>query len=89
MTSNFDIMLLELVAYINTSGRSSRWERSECRDSDVHGAEVFAGGKIRLWGCGGNALTVRYRGILGISVQFCTESIQVPYVSVQVCMRRV
>jgi hypothetical protein len=47
------------------------------------------GGKIRLWGCGGNALTVRYRGILGISIQFRTESIQVPYVSVQIRMRRV
>jgi hypothetical protein len=27
----------ELVAYINTSGRPSRQERTECRDSDVHG----------------------------------------------------
>jgi hypothetical protein len=29
------------VAYINTSGRPSRRERSERRDSDVHGAGVY------------------------------------------------
>jgi hypothetical protein len=30
----FFFFLLELVVYINTSGRPSRRERSECRDSD-------------------------------------------------------
>jgi hypothetical protein len=63
------------VAYINTSGRPSRRECSECCDSDVHGAGVywpigvikFAGGTTRLWGCGGNAPAVQvYGGILGI-----------------------
>jgi hypothetical protein len=34
-------MVLELVAYINTNGRPSRRERSERRDSNVHGAGVF------------------------------------------------
>jgi hypothetical protein len=56
------------VASINTSGRPSRRERSERRDSDVHGAGVywpmgvinFVGGTIRLWGCGGNAPAVWY-----------------------------
>ena len=33
--------MLELAAYINTSGRPSRRERSERRDIDVHGAEVL------------------------------------------------
>jgi hypothetical protein len=55
------------VAYINTSGRPSRRERSERRDSDVHKAGVywpmgvikFAGGG-RL-GCGGaGAMPPRY-----------------------------
>jgi hypothetical protein len=48
--------LLELVAYINTSGGPNRREHSEHRDSDVH----EAGGTTRLWGCGGNAPVVRY-----------------------------
>ena len=34
------LTLLELVAYINTSGRLSRRESSECRDSDVHGVRT-------------------------------------------------
>jgi hypothetical protein len=29
------------VAYINTNGRPSRQERSERRDSDVHGVGVY------------------------------------------------
>jgi hypothetical protein len=73
--------VLELVAYINTSGRPSRRERSERHNSDVHGAGVywligvikFVGGTIRLWGCG---------GILEIFVQFrtiCTESVRVGF----------
>jgi hypothetical protein len=81
------------VAYINTSGRPSRHKRSECQDSDVHGTGIywpidvikFAGGTIRLWGCGGNAPAVWYWGILGIpyeSIQVCT----VPY---EIRMRRV
>jgi hypothetical protein len=54
--------LLELVAYINISGRPSRRKRSERRDSDVHGRGVikFAGGMIKLWGCGGNAPSIQY-----------------------------
>jgi hypothetical protein len=34
------------MAYINTSGRPSRRERSERRDSDVHGAGVLRYGGI-------------------------------------------
>jgi hypothetical protein len=33
--------VLELVAYINTNGRSTRRERSDRRNSDVHKAGVY------------------------------------------------
>jgi hypothetical protein len=82
--------MLELVAYINTNGRPSRRELSERRDSDVHGVGVywpiciikFAGGTIRLWGCGGNGTGVR--GYFRDSVQLHTESVQVHTKSVRV-----
>jgi hypothetical protein len=46
--------LLELLAYINTSRRPSRWECSECRDSDVHGVGVYwPMGVIKFVGGGG------------------------------------
>jgi hypothetical protein len=49
----------------------------------VMGVIKFAGGTIRLWGCGGNA-TVR-----GYFRDFSTESVQVPYASMQVRTHRV
>jgi hypothetical protein len=74
------IKMLELMAYINTSGRPSRRECSECCDSDIHGAGIywligvikFTGGTIRLWGCGTGV-----RGYFRDYVQFRTESVQV------------
>jgi hypothetical protein len=69
------------VAYINIIGGPSKRERSECHDSDVHEAGVikFAGGTIRLWGCG--TMPLRYgtgvRGYFRDSVQFRTESVRV------------
>jgi hypothetical protein len=42
------------MAYVNISGRPSRRERSECRDSDVHGAGVYwPMGVIKFVGGGG------------------------------------
>jgi hypothetical protein len=46
----------------------------------------FAGGTIRLWGCGGNGTGVR--GYFRDSVQLHTESIQVHTKSVRVRIRR-
>jgi hypothetical protein len=90
-------IMLELVAYINTSGRPSRREHSERRDSDVHGAGVywpigvikFARGTIRLWGCRGNAPCGTVRGYFRDSVQFSTESVQVHTVRHGIRTRRV
>ena len=83
------------MAYINTSGRPSRWEHSESRDRDVHGAGVywlmgvikFAGGTIRLWGCRGVAPVVRYEGILGMSVWNPYSFVRSPYSSVHTGFR--
>ena len=74
---------MELVAYININGRPSKRERSERRDSDVHGARVywpmgvikFAGGTIRLWGCRGAGPAVQYGGILGMYVRSPYDSV--------------
>ena len=83
--------LLELMAYINTSGRTSRWARSERRDIDVHRAGVywsmgvikFAGGTIRLWGCGDYALTVRYGGIFWMFVRISYKAVRNQYTFVR------
>jgi hypothetical protein len=60
-------MLLELMAYINTNERLSKWECSERRDSIIK----FAGGGGERLGCGGVGATPRgtVHAILEISIQ--------------------
>jgi hypothetical protein len=75
--------MLELVAYINISGKLNRPEHSECRNSDVYGAGVYwPMDVIKLRGerleCGGVGATPSwYCTIQGYFRNFYTESVQI------------
>ena len=43
--------------------------------------KFVGGGMIRLWGCGGNAPTVWYEGILGMTIRTPYKYVRTPYIA--------